>query len=123
MVVKTYAVQQRLVLRQPEQARLRITELRPGRHRPDFHEAEAEHGQLVGQGRILVKLCCQPHRVGKFQPENLAFKAGVLELVECSEQGRRARHPRGAAQVVENEVVGALRIEVEEEGFDESFRH
>src|SRR5712691_3438066 len=68
-VIEAEAVDERLRLRQPEQARLGIARLRSRRHRPDLDEAEAQLRQRVDVLRVLVEAGCQADRIRKLQPE------------------------------------------------------
>ena len=59
LIVEAHAVDDGFILRQPEQARPRIADLRPWRHRADFHKAEAQRQHGVGHFGILVEAGAQ----------------------------------------------------------------
>src|SRR5205814_9190427 len=58
-IVEAHAVDHRLVLFQPEQARLRIALLWARGQRAYLDEAEAERQQLLGHFGVLVEACRQ----------------------------------------------------------------
>ena len=66
-VVETHAVDDRPVLHQPEQPRLRIARLRPRRDRPDLDEAEAETEHLFRYFGILVEARGEPDGRGELE--------------------------------------------------------
>ena len=68
-VVETPAVDDGLVFRQPEQARLRVARLRTRRDGADLDEAETERAECVEVLAVLVQPGRKPDRVGKLDAE------------------------------------------------------
>src|SRR5207302_2931277 len=68
-VVEAETVDERLRLRQPEQARLRIARLRARRYRADLDEAEAQLRQRVDVLGVLVETRGEAHGIGKFEAQ------------------------------------------------------
>src|SRR3546814_15665581 len=69
VVVEAQAVDDCLVARQPEHARLRVARLRLWRDRADLDEAEAQRQQRVDVGAVLVQPRGQADRVAEGHAE------------------------------------------------------
>jgi hypothetical protein len=67
-VVEPHAIDDRLGLRQAENARLGIARLRTRRHGADLDKTEAQLRKAVDGRTVLVQASCQAHRVGKSSP-------------------------------------------------------
>ena len=84
-VRKPDAVDDRLVLREPEDAGTGIARLRTRRHGADLDESEAEGRQFAERLAVAVETCGQPDGVGEFDAEDLAFERGVFHGVTLAE--------------------------------------
>ena len=109
---KSHAVDQRPVLHQSENTRLRIPRLRTGCDGPDFDVTEAESCQPAPGETILVIPRRQPNRIRKMQPE------GFHRLSRCGVYGPQKEIQwlvRAQADQLQGQVVGSFRVELEEQ--------
>src|SRR3546814_15045581 len=79
VVVEAQAVDDCLVARQPEHARLRVARLRLWRDRADLDEAEAQRQQRVDVGAVLVQPRGQADRVAEGHAEREIGSASCRE--------------------------------------------
>src|SRR5690606_39928285 len=107
-------VDDRLVARKSEHARLRVSGLRARSGGTDFDETEAEGGQRVDVRAVLVQSGGEPDRVVEAQAEAVDGQGRGLGCDQRMEAGA----PRGLDRG-EREVVRALGVEAEEEGAGE----
>ena len=112
-VVEAQAVDQCILFRNAEHARLGIAGLGAGRDGAHFHKAETHGGQRIDAARILVQACGHAHAVGDGQ-------AGQGDRVVDHFVGphRLQRGVLATGQGVHGEVVGGFGVHVEQEGAD-----
>ena len=108
MVVEAHAVDDALVFRNAEEARLRIAGLRFGRYRADFEEAEAERAQCVYVFAVFVESGGQPDRIRQADAHELD---GLDSVVENRKQTKFINF----VERVESEMVGFFGIEFEQQ--------
>src|SRR3546814_508753 len=102
-IVEPQAIDDRPVLRQTEDARLRVACLRARRDRADLREAHAEP-QHRGEGfRVLVEPGGKTDRIRKVEPEDTAGENGIVR--------RALRRAEAGTERADGQVVRALRIE------------
>jgi hypothetical protein len=70
-VVEAEAVEERAVGREAEETRARVPRLRPGGHRPDLDEPEAECRERVEEPTLLVEPRRKADWIGEFDPPPL----------------------------------------------------
>ena len=70
-IVESHAVDDRAVLRQPEEARTNISVLRKRCDGAALHKAKAQLQHCVGDFSILVETGCEPNRIGKISAEHI----------------------------------------------------
>jgi len=107
--VESHAIDQALVSRQPEDARLRIAGLGPRGHAADLDAAEPEPGETVEVVRIFIEPGCKPDRVGKFEAhyrQRLVYPA-------------RRQQAMKLLQHFQADVVCQFGIDREQQGFDQ----
>ena len=109
-VVEAHPVDQRLALRQPEHARLRIAGLRPRRDGADLDEAEAHRRQRVDVRAVLVQPGRQADAVAKAQPHH--FDRVVDRAASHQPQRAAARRP---IECAERQLVRVFGIEREQQ--------
>lgn len=90
VVVETHAIDDRVGLRQAEQARPGIARLRSRSDGADLDEAETELAEPVDGVAVLVQARGQPHRVGKPRPST---ETGRLAGLGVSRRFRPRRPP------------------------------
>ncbi|MNE04476.1 hypothetical protein D3C80_970100 [compost metagenome] len=109
-VVEAHAVDDRLGLRQAEQARLGVARLRTRRDRADLDKTETQLGKAIDGCAVLVQTCRQPHRVGELQAHDRHRQGGR----GLGQQPVEAQAATGADQV-QGQVMGGLRGELEQQ--------
>ena len=107
LVVETEAIDDRVVLHQPEQARARIARLRQRRDRADLDEAEARAQQGVGNLGALVETRGEAEGIWKVEPEGAHAQARIA--LRRGGKRRMAQREHGGA-------VRVLRVHAEEQG-------
>ena len=122
-VRKPDAVDDRLVLREPEDAGAGIARLRTRRHGADLDESEAEGRQFAERLAVAVETCGQPDGVGEFDAEDLAFERGVFHGVTLAEQPPSAGNQPDGAQQYQYGAVRPLDGEREEDGLYDATVH
>ena len=105
--VEAEAVDHRLVVDEPEQARRRIARLRARRDRADFDMAEAETQQAIDHFAALVEPRRHAERIGKIKAEGGDGKARI---------GLGAGHERQHFQRGDRRPMRAFRFEREKNG-------
>ena len=90
-VVEAQAIDQRMRLRQPKQARLGVSGLRLWRHRADLDEAEAHRTEAIDATAALVEACRQADAIGKdlydavILAEAISIPAGIVRATFMTE--------------------------------------
>ena len=110
-VVEAQAVDDGLVLRQPEHARLLVARLRPRGDGAHFDEAEAQAEQGVDVFAVLVQPGGEAHRVGEGQSEDPGREGARAPAEQALQAGAVQRLERRQSQ-----AVRALGVEGEQEG-------
>ncbi|SVJ78053.1 Uncharacterised protein [Klebsiella pneumoniae] len=110
VVVETHAIDDRVGLRQAEQARPGIARLRSRSDGADLDEAETELAEPVDGVAVLVQARGQPHRVGKLQAQHRDRQTGRLGR----QQAVQAQAAAGPDQV-DGQFVGGFRGQFEQQ--------
>ena len=113
-IVEPEPVDHRLVLDQPEQARLRIARLGQRRQRSQFGKAKAKAVHLVCDPPILVITRRQSDRIGKAD----ARHHGCQHRIGCQRRACR-HHPQRSKR----EMMGTLGIERKQQRADQTIGH
>ncbi|MNO97060.1 hypothetical protein D3C76_887550 [compost metagenome] len=109
-VVEAHAVDDRLGLRQAEQARLGVARLRTRRDRADLDKTETQLGEAVDGRAVFVQTRRQSDRVGEVQAHDSDRQGGR----RLGQQPVEAQAATGADQV-QGQVMGGLRGELEQQ--------
>ncbi len=110
---KTHPVDDRPLLDQPEDPRLRVARLRFRRHGADFDMAETETREPTPPLAVLVVAGSQPDPVGKSQPEGLD-RFGIGHREHRGHRRPQTRHPADPRDRSERKPVRRLGVEAEE---------
>jgi len=106
-VIESEAIDQRRLLRESKNARLRISGLRFGGHSADLNETKTERGQR-GQGNaVLIETGGQSDRISKGQAENCFWFRQRFKKLQCA-QGQIDLG--SAAQDCDREMMRRFRI-------------
>ena len=113
IVIETHAVDQALLLVQPENTRQGIAWLRPGSDAAHFDKAKAEPGQAVEIVRVLVQAGSETDTVGKVEAHD------ADRAVDASPWNQRVQQ----LQHVQADVVRLFRIERKQQWFCQRVKH
>lgn len=122
-VVDTHAVDERLILGQPEKAGFRVAGLRLRSQGTDFNESETEMRELIVGIRILVQSAGQTDRIGEPDPEDFPFQGGIVPFVKETDQVAGERKLPEQPEATHRQLMGKFRIEPEQDRSDEEFVH
>ena len=117
------AADDRLVLREPEDARAGIPGLRLRRDGSDLDESESHGGEFAVGFAVAVESGGEPHGVAELHAEDLAFERRVLDGAALVQQPAAAGNEPDDAQKQQGDPVGPFDGEREEDGLYDSPIH
>ena len=116
-VRKSDAVYDGVVLREPEDPRAGISRLGAGRDGAHLDESESQGGQFAVGFAVAVESRGDSHRIGEPHAEDLAFERRMLHGVAFAQEPAAPGDQPEDAQHQQDDVVGPLDVEREEQGF------
>ena len=122
-VRKSDAVDDGVVFREPEDPRTGVARLGPGRDGAHLDEPESQCGQFAERFAVTVESCGEPDRIGEPHAEHFALERRVLHGVTFAQEPAASGNQSEDAQHQQNDVMGPLDVEREEQGFYDPLVH